>query len=174
MALYWPSQDLPTLVLNSECVPRSKNHLHSGYVSQYLCIKLSDFNKVATVTTTGLHTKYILRKALYKVVCSPLEQRSATGVPRIFIRNDIFVSYSQKKAIYFVMRICNTHTHTLRSSSVALFNMCYVSFSHTCTLTGEGCICKYIYVHGHVQFRNTFLENTFYGVLRNQGLPRVK
>jgi hypothetical protein len=64
--------------------------------------------------------------------------------------------------------------HTL---SIVLFNMCNVLFSYACTLTGQGFICRYIFMVIY-SFVPQFREAKFCGVprvkkwLRNTGIDK--
>jgi hypothetical protein len=69
-------------------------------------------------------------------------------VPRIVIRNYIYIRPLQLEKgniLSFAIIIRNAHTHT-GSSSIVLFNMCYVLFSYACTFIGQGFVCTYIFM----------------------------
>jgi hypothetical protein len=56
----------------------------------------------------------------------------------------------------------HTHTH-IGSSSIVLFNMCYVLFSYTCILIGQVFVCRYIFMAMY-SFVPSFREAKFCGV----------
>jgi hypothetical protein len=91
---------------------------------------------------------------------------NVSGVPRIFIRNCIFVRYSYKKAISYI------------SSSIVYSNMCNVLLPYACILIGQVFIYVDTYLLSCIVSYLLFVRRHFvvcrHVSLINQGVLRVK
>jgi hypothetical protein len=100
-----------------------------------------------------------------------VDQCSTTGVPlqvfmcavKFYKKFYVHILQSERgNILYFMISIHNKHTPD--ASSVVLFYMCYILFLYACVITGQGFVCRYMFMAMY-SFVPTSCEVVFCGVL---------